>query len=124
MDKKTTGLIATIATALLCGCPGLIGLCMGAMFALVGAIPGSNIDIGGSSDPSAAIGTGLAMLCGGVIFIAIPIVVGFVTLRKKPEEATSVSTPVSETTPPASPAETVISQPEPPVDDEPLPPAS
>ena len=124
MDKKTTGLIATIATALLCGCPGLIGLCMGAMFALVGAIPGSNIDIGGSSDPSAAIGTGLAMLCGGVIFIAIPIVVGFVTLRKKPEEATSVSTPVSETTPPASPAETVISQPKPPVDDEPLPPAS
>ena len=77
MDKKTTGLIATIATALLCGCPGLIGLCMGAMFAIVGTIPGSNIDIGGSSDPSAAIGTGLAMLCVGLIFVAIPVVVGF-----------------------------------------------
>jgi hypothetical protein len=129
MDKKTTGLIATIATALLCGCPGLIGLCMGAMFAIVGAIPGSDIDVMGSSDPSAAIGTGLAMLCVGVIFIAIPIVVGFVTLRKKPEEADLVpaTAPVSEPEPPASPAETVISQPKPPApptDDEPLPPAS
>jgi hypothetical protein len=124
MDKKNTGLIATIATALLCGCPGLISLCMGAMFAIVGTIPGSDIDIGGSSDPAAAIGTGIAMLCGGVLFIAIPIVVGFVTLRKKPEEATPVSAPVSEPTPPVSPAETVVSQPKPPVDDEPLPPAS
>ena len=95
MDKKTTGLIATIATALLCGCPGLLGLCMGGMFAVVGMIPGSNIDMGGSSDPAAAIGTGIAMLCVGVIFIAIPIVVGVVTLRKKPEGAVVVS-PVSE----------------------------
>ena len=124
MDKKNTGLIATIATALLCGCPGLVSLCMGAMFAIVGTIPGSDIDIGGSSDPTAAIGTGIAMLCVGVIFIAIPIVVWFVTLRKKPEEAAPVSAPVSEPTPPVSPAETVVSQPKPPVDDEPLPPAS
>ncbi len=123
MDKKTTGLIATIATALLCGCPGLLGLCMGGMFAVVGMIPGSNIDMGGSSDPAAAIGTGIAMLCVGVIFIAIPIVVGVVTLRKKPEGAVVVS-PVSEapvpTPAPVPPSET----PAPPVDDEPLPPAS
>ena len=102
MDKKTTGLIATIATAVLCGCPGLIGLCMGVMFATVGTIPGSNIDIGGSSDPAAAIGTGIAMLCVGLIFVAIPIVVGFVTLRKKPAEA-EVPAPVNnEPLPPAS----------------------
>jgi hypothetical protein len=102
MDKRNTGLIATIATAVLCGCPGLIGLCFGVMFAFVGTIPGSNIDIGGSSDPAAAIGTGIAMLCVGLIFIAIPIVVGFVTLRKKPAEA-EVSAPVNdEPLPPAS----------------------
>ena len=128
MDKKTTGLIATIATAILCGCPGLVGLCMGAMFALVGAIPGSDIDVMGSSDPSAAIGTGLGMLCVGVIFIAIPIVVGFVTLRNKPEGAApdpvAAPAPEPEPKPPASPAETVVSQPKPPVDDDPLPPAS
>jgi hypothetical protein len=102
MDKKNVGLIATIATGLLCGCPGLFGLCMGAGFAIVGAIPGSDIDIMGSGDPSAAIGTGVAMLCAGVFLIAIPIVVGFVTLRKKPAEA-EVAAPVSdEPLPPAS----------------------
>ena len=114
MDKKTTGLIATIATAILCGCPGLIGLCMGGMFAVVGTIPGSDIDIGGSSDPAAAIGTGIAILCVGVIFIAIPIVVGVVTLRKKPEEAAVPA--VVDATPRPKPVE--------PVDNEPLPPAS
>lgn len=127
MDKKTTGLIATIATALLCGCPGLFGLCMGGMFAIVGTIPGSNIDIGGSSDPAAAIGTGIAMLCVSVIFIAIPIVVGFVTLRNKPEEAVPVA--AAPATPPETPAPTSAPEPPsekpaPPADDEPLPPAS
>ena len=129
MDRKTTGLIATIATALLCGCPGLISLCMGAMFALTGAIPGSNIDMFGSSDPSAAIGTGVAMLCGGVLFIAIPIVVGVVTLRKPKEnpavvDVAPIPAPVSQPKPSPSSAETVISQPKPPTDDNPLPPAS
>jgi hypothetical protein len=51
--------------------------------ALIGVIPGSDIDVGGSSDPAAAIGFGIAMLCGGIIAIVIPIVVGFVTLRQK-----------------------------------------
>jgi len=116
MDKKTTGLVATIATAVLCGCPGLIVLCMGAMFAVVGGIPGSDIDIGGSSDPAAAIGTGIAMLCVGVIFIAIPIVVGVVTLRKKPEDSL-VPAPIVEAPVPAP-------KPVPAKDDEPLPPAT
>lgn len=86
MDKKTVGIIATVATALLCGCPGLFGLCFGATFAIAGFIPGSDIDIMGSSDPQAAITTGIVTLCVSVIFIAIPIVVGFLMLRKKPED--------------------------------------
>ena len=113
MDKKQTGLIATIATAILCGCPGLFGLCMGAMFAVVGAIPGSDIDMMGSSDPSAAIGTGIAMLCVGVIFIAIPIVVGVLTLRKPKDDSVPA---VIDAAPAPKPVE--------PVDNEPLPPAS
>jgi hypothetical protein len=128
MDKKTTGLIATIATAILCGCPGLFGLCMGAMFAIVGAIPGSNIDVMGSSDPSAAIGTGLAMLCVGLIFVAIPVVVGFVTLRKPKDDTGVVGVkPVEEPTPAVTPPATTPEPPKPPTppaDDEPLPPAS
>ena len=126
MDKKTTGLIATIATALLCGCPGLISLCMGVMFAFVGTIPGSDIDIGGSGDPVAAIGTGIAMLCLGVVFVAIPIVVGIVTLRNPKEAAPAVVDvePVAEPIAEAVEPTTEPKPPAPPADDEPLPPAS
>lgn len=100
MDKRQIGLIATIATVLCCGLPGCASLCFGSMFALVGGIPGADIDMFGSSDPAAAIGTGIAMLCVGIIFIAIPIAVGFFTLRNKPVAA---ETPVSsEPFPPAS----------------------
>jgi hypothetical protein len=127
MDKRTTGLIATIATALLCGCPGLFGLCFGGISVLASLVPGANIDVFGSSDPTAATTMGVVSLCLSVIFIAIPIVVGVVTLRKKPEEVVTVA-PVSDVPAPApkptSSAETVISQPKPPTDDEPLPPAS
>lgn len=98
MDKKTTGMVATIASIVLCGCPGLFGLCFGGLTALAGFVPGSDIDIMGSSDPSSAIGTGIAMLCGSIIFIAIPIIVWFFTLRKSKEAA-----PISnEPFPPAS----------------------
>ena len=115
MDKKTTGLIATIATALLCGCPGLFGLCMGSTSLIASFIPGADIDVFGSNDPGSATTMGIVFLCLSVIFIAIPIVVGVVTLRKKPEEAVVV-TPVSQ----PEPAPKSM----PPVDDEPLPPAS
>ncbi len=105
MDKKSVGLIATIATALCCGLPGCFSACMGIMFAVAGGIPGADIDVFGSNDPTTAIGTGIGMLCGGVIFIAIPIIVGFVMLRKKPaDDLASVppSVPPSEPLPPAS----------------------
>jgi hypothetical protein len=111
MDKKTTGLIATIATAVLCGCPGLFGLCMGSTSLIASFVPGADIDVFGSNDPAAATTMGFVFLCLSLIFIAIPIVVGVVTLRKPKEEAPTV----------------VEIEPSPelkPVDDEPLPPAS
>lgn len=95
MDKKNTGLIATIAAVVLCGCPGIFMCFMGAMYALVGSVPGADIDINGSSDPASAISLGITLLCVSIIFIAIPIAVGFFTMRKKPE--TSAAT---EQTPP------------------------
>lgn len=91
MEKRQVGLIATIVTALCCGCPGLFSICGGGLAAFASFVPGADIDIGGSSDPQAALTAGIAALCGGIIFLAIPIVVGFLTLRKKPEEAAVVS---------------------------------
>lgn len=114
MDKRTTGLVATIATALLCGCPGLFGLCMGSTSLLASFVPGAEIDVFGSSDPGSATTMGIVFLCLSVIFIAIPIVVGVVTLRKKPEKAAVPA--VVDATPRPKPVE--------PVDNEPLPPAS
>jgi hypothetical protein len=85
MDKKNVGIIATVVTALLCGCPGLFGVCWGLIAAVVSQIPGANIDMVGSSNPKTALASGIGALCLGVIFVAIPVVVGLVTLRKKPE---------------------------------------
>ena len=86
MNNKNTGIIATIASVLLCGCPGIFMCFMGAMYAFVGSVPGADIDINGSSDPTAAISLGITLLCVSIIFIAIPIAVGFFNLRKKPAQ--------------------------------------
>jgi hypothetical protein len=83
MEKKTIGIIALVVTILFCGLPGLCGLCAGPIFVVAGAVPGAEIDIFGSSDPSAAIAYGIGTLCISVLFVAIPVVVGFLTLRKK-----------------------------------------
>jgi hypothetical protein len=89
MDAKTKGIIATVAAVVLCGCPGLFMCFFGAMSTIVSVIPGADIDVGGSSDPASAATMGIVFLCLSVIFIAVPIAVGFFMLRKKPEEFTS-----------------------------------
>ena len=80
MDKKTTGIVATVAAVLLCGCPGL---CM----CLFGAITATGN--GTFNDASLSPTVGIGLVCASLIFILIPIVVGFFMLRKKPEAPTS-----------------------------------
>ncbi len=92
MNSKNTGMIATIATAVLCGCPGLF-LCVFGLASAFGAGTFTLGDEGGQIPPAYGVG----ILCVSLIFIAIPIVVGFVTLRKKPEAPAS-----NEPMPPAS----------------------
>jgi hypothetical protein len=81
MEKRTAGIIATVVTALLCGCPGLFAICWGAIAAMASFMPDADIDMGGSSDPTVALAVGAGVLCLGVIFVAIPIAVGFFMLR-------------------------------------------
>ncbi len=97
---KTGGLIATIVTALLCGCPGLFSVCWGGLTAIISFFPNADINIGGSSDPNTAFFTGVGALCGGIIFVAIPIVVGLLTLREKKPKAEAPS--AGEPLPPAA----------------------
>ncbi len=84
MDNKNTGLIATIAAVVLCGCPGLCLCFFGALSAFAGFVPGADIDVAGSSDPSSAIAMGFGSICVSILFIAIPIAVWYFMMRKKP----------------------------------------
>ena len=100
-SKNTGAIIGTVIAALLCGCPGLLAMCWGALSAIISFIPGADINIGGSSDPNTALLTGIGTLCGGIILIAIPIVIGVLTLRKK-KTAPAEVLPPQEPLPPAS----------------------
>ncbi|GAB4464625.1 MAG: hypothetical protein Kow0070_26550 [Anaerolineales bacterium] len=85
--NRNTGIIATIAAVVLCGCPGLF-LC------LFGAITATGN--GTFNDQSLSPTVGVVLVCLSLILILIPVGVGFFTLRKKPEP------PVDLTVPPAS----------------------
>ncbi len=82
MDKKTVAIIVTIIAVLLCGCPGLLGVFGGGLFAIISFIPGANIDIGGSSSPQAALTTGIGILCGGLIFVLIAAIAIYLVWRR------------------------------------------
>lgn len=92
MNNKNTGMIATIATALICGCCGLFTCVMG-----IGTISGNGSFTLGDSTQATPPAFGYAFLCLSVIMIIIPIAVGFFTMRKKPEAPVS-----NEPLPPAS----------------------
>ena len=85
MDKKTTGIIATVATVLLCGCPGLCMCIFGGVTA-AGIMPYETEFNGAMTSGIVPSGYGFTMLCVALVFIAIPIVVGFLMLRNKPED--------------------------------------
>ncbi len=82
MDRNT-GLIATIATTILCGCPGLFSCFWGSIASLVSFVPGAEIDIGGSSDPMAALVSGLVAIVIGFVLVAIPVAFWFFLVRGK-----------------------------------------
>ncbi len=97
MDNKTKGIIATVAAVLLCGCPGLFMCFFGATSLAASQVPGAEIDVMGSNDPASAMTMGIVFLCLSLIFILIPVAVGFFSFRKKPEAVES-----GEPLPPAS----------------------
>lgn len=97
-NKRQTGIIATVVATLLCGCPGLFSLCFGAIFAVVSRMP--DTEYSGDLTPESALGIGIGGLCLGIVFVIIPIVVGFVMLRNKKPTVVDVANP-NEPIPPA-----------------------
>ena len=88
MDTKTKGIVATIASVVLCGCPGLFFCIFGAITA-TGNMPYTTELNGVSNSGTLSPTIGFVLLCLSVIFIVIPIAVGFFMLRKKPEAVSS-----------------------------------
>jgi len=85
MNNRNTGMIATIATAVICGCCALFACILG-----FGTITGNgSFALGGSSGQTPP-AYGYGMLCLSFLMILVPVAVGFFTLRKKPEAAETV----------------------------------
>jgi hypothetical protein len=97
MENRNTGIIATVASALLCGCPGLF-LCIFGAVSATGSMPWTTTVNGVSNTGFVPPTAGFAMLCLALIFLLIPVLVGVFTLRKKPGVAPIPTEPL----PPAS----------------------
>ncbi len=83
MDKRTLGIIATVVSALACGCAAIFACGWGVV-----AVTGAPIDVtanGQQSIETLPPMVGYVLLCLSVLFVAVPFVVGFLTLRKKPQ---------------------------------------
>ena len=85
MNNRTIGIIATVASALICGCSAIFACIWGALIA-------TNTPITMTSGGEQSIQTlpapvGYVLLCLSLLLVAVPVVVGFVTLRKKPQAA-------------------------------------
>ena len=116
MDKRTTAIVATVVTALLCGCPGLAILCFGAFAVPISYTPGAQINVFGYNDPQSLLTAGIVGLCLGILLIAIPVVVGFTTLRNRPAAAGMVVPPApprppTDFVPPPAPPEPAPAEP-------------
>ncbi|MGE5251578.1 MAG: hypothetical protein ACM3QS_15355 [Bacteroidota bacterium] len=96
--NKNTGLIATIATAFLCGCPALF-LCIFGIAAATGNLPYSTEVNGVSQTGTVAPVMGATLLCLALLFILIPVVLGAITLFSRPA---APPPPPDEPLPPAS----------------------
>jgi len=94
MQNRNTGIIATIAAVVLCGCPGLF-LCIFGAVTATGNMPFSTEFNGVSNSGTLSSTYGFVMLCLSLIFILIPVGVGFFTLRKKPSVTTEEVPPAS-----------------------------
>lgn len=89
-DKKRVGLIVTIVTVLLCGCPGLCLMVFGGTMAMGRNLENYGWEVTGNPTP-----VGFAFLCLSAIMVAIPIAAGIYTLvqSRKQEEIIDIEVP-------------------------------
>lgn len=96
MEKRTVGIIATVLSAIACGCAAIFSCVWGVI-----SVTGTPIDISTSGQQyvdTLPPTVGYVLLCMSVLFVAVPMAVGFFTLRKKPQPPVVNNDPI----PPAS----------------------
>ncbi|HEX9617442.1 MAG TPA: hypothetical protein VGA03_08485 [Anaerolineales bacterium] len=86
MDRKTTGILLTGGSALLCGCPGLFLCLFGGLSAAGAGTYDLGTDVGQISS-----GAGIALLCLGILLTLIPLGVGYFSLRNRPAAVASTA---------------------------------
>jgi hypothetical protein len=97
VDKRTLGIILTIVAVVFCGCPGMLVCLAGGLTAAgLGRYNVSLEDLTGLGQGSIPNEYGYGLLCLGIVFVAIPIVIGVVMLRKPK------AVPPADVVPPAS----------------------
>ncbi len=79
MEKRTVGIIATVATILLCACPGLFICIWGALGIAQVPITTTSGDVSQTAPMPTTVG--IALICLAIILVLIPVAVGFFTLR-------------------------------------------
>jgi len=94
MQNRNAGILGTIAAVILCGCPGLF-LCIFGAVTATGNMPFTTEINGLNNSGTLSPTIGYVLLCLSLIFIIIPIAVGFFTLRRKPEVTTEEIPPTS-----------------------------
>jgi len=86
MNNRSTGIILTIVSIALCGLPGLC-LCLFGAVTAIGIMPYTATLNGDTTTGTLPPTWGFVGLCLALFLIAIPVVVGILTLRNKPAAA-------------------------------------
>jgi len=82
LQNRTLGILATVAAVVICGCAGLFALIFGALGVL--QVPFETTLNGVQSSTPLPPTVAYVLLCLSLILFAIPVVVGFLTLRSRP----------------------------------------
>ncbi len=98
MQNRTAAIVITVVTSLACLCSSII--CCSSGIPIASGNPITYTLNGQETQQTYPATVGYALLCGAVLLLLVPVVVGFFTLRKKPE---AVGMPnINEPRPPAS----------------------
>lgn len=89
--NRTTAIVVTIITALACGIPSLILMCLGVLALFGTQIPEVMAQNPGSTPGEVMLGSGV-FLCLGAVLLIIPILVGVFSFRfsKKDDEPSDI----------------------------------